>query len=256
MQRPMGPLLVCLVLLGCRTQVQHGLDERQANEIQAALTGRGLPARKVLEQAKKPSWAIEVESEAASEATRVLSELGLPRPRLEGITEVFGKGSLVPSATEERALLIQALSGELARTLEAVDGVLSARVHVVLPGAHRPGQPPTPAKASAYLRLRAGASARLGLEREALRALVAGAVEGLSPEAVTLVWSEVEVRAATHPLAAAPIGQGRRVQWVGAGLLLTAVMCVGGAVLLRRSSRSGTEAARERLKTPVERRLS
>ena len=50
------------------------------------------------------------------------------RPRQDGFGEIFGKGSLVPTPTEERALYVEALSGELARTLESVEGVTSARV--------------------------------------------------------------------------------------------------------------------------------
>ena len=69
----------------------------------------------------------------ASRAQRLLSERELPRPRPPGFGEVFGKGSLVPTPTEEHALYLHALAGELARSLEAIDGVVGARVHLGLP---------------------------------------------------------------------------------------------------------------------------
>jgi type III secretion protein J len=155
------------------------------------LIERGLDARKVAEEGTKPTWAFEVENAHATDAIRILAELGLPRPKNEGFADVFGKGSLVPTPTEERALYLQALSGELARTLEAVEGVTSARVHLVIPAPPRPGQPAVPAKASAFVKVRPGAAEKVGLAREELRALVAGSVEGLTPEAVTIVVNEV-----------------------------------------------------------------
>ncbi|HZH03946.1 MAG TPA: hypothetical protein VEY30_09190, partial [Myxococcaceae bacterium] len=122
--------LSLLALMGCRADVRHGLDERQANEVQSALQGRGIDAEKVAESGKKPVWTVRVRREQAVDAVRVLADLGLPRQRPPGFSEVFGKGSLVPTPTEERALFLQALSGELAQTLEAVEGVISARVHL------------------------------------------------------------------------------------------------------------------------------
>src|SRR5690349_5621029 len=103
-------LVAALWLAGCSTQIQHGLDEKQANEMQTALAGRGIQAQKVAEQGKKPTWAIEVDDDRAAEAVRVLTELGLPRARPQGFEEVFGKSSLVPTATEERVKYEEALS--------------------------------------------------------------------------------------------------------------------------------------------------
>jgi type III secretion protein J len=176
---------------GCAVRIQHGLDERQANEIQTVLVERGFEAKKVMEPGKKPTWSIDVDEDQAADAVRVVSELGLPRPRAEGFGEVFGKGSLVPTATEERALYIEALCGELARTLESFEGVTSARIHLVLPPPPRPGQPGPPAKAAAFLRVRPGEADRVNQQRAELRALIAGSVEGLTPDAVTLVVNEV-----------------------------------------------------------------
>src|SRR6187549_3415938 len=179
--------------------IQHGLDERQANEIQSVLVERGLDAEKAAEPGKKPTWSIQVPQDQATDAVRILSELGLPRPRAGGLAEIFGKGSLVPSPAEERARYQEAVSGELVRTLESVEGVASARVHLVLPPPPRPGLAPAPAKASAFLKVRPGMVDRVNHMKEDLRALVAGGVENLSPGEVTLVVSEVATAVPARP---------------------------------------------------------
>jgi type III secretion protein J len=211
---------VLLFLSACNEQIQHGLDERQANEIQSVLVERGLEAEKAIEPGKKPTWSIEVPEEQARDAVRILSELGLPHPRAEGLSDVFGKGSLVPSPTEERALYLEAISGELSRTLESVDGVVSARVHLVIPPPPRPGTAPAPAKASAFLKVRPGMVDRVNHLKEDLRALMAGGVENLSADQVTLVVSEVTTAVPVRTPSSSP----------GMTPLRAAVLALGGTV--------------------------
>lgn len=190
------PFLPAMLLLaaGCTAQVQQGLDERQANELQTVLMERGFDARKVAKPGKKPTWAIEVDDDQARDAVRVLAELGLPRPKAPTTLEVLGKSALVPSAVEERSRMLAGLSGDLAQTLESVDGVVSASVHLVMPLPSRPGQPQGEAKASALLRVRPGSADRVQALREELRALVAGSVDGLEAEGVTLVVTEISTQ--------------------------------------------------------------
>ena len=47
--------------------------------------------------------------------------------------DAVGKGSLVPSEAAEHAQLVAAIAGELERSLEGIDGVLTARVHLNVP---------------------------------------------------------------------------------------------------------------------------
>jgi type III secretion protein J len=219
------PLLASVALasaaLACSARVQHGLDERQANEIQTVLMERGFRARKVVEDGRPPTWAVEVEPADAADAVRVLAELGLPRARPAGVRELLKPG-LVPDPVEQHALLLEAQSGELARTLEAVDGVVSARVHLVRPQLSRNGAPGAPTKAAVYLRAQPTAAAKIESMRDELRALVAGSVEGLDPAAVTLVVSGVV--STVPPRASAPV----RPAWVPA-LLGAGVLILGGA---------------------------
>src|SRR5215813_437044 len=214
--RAVVAVTVAGVVAGCSARVQTGLDERQANEIQTVLVGRGFHARKVVEEGRPPTWAVEVDSADAADAVRVLAELGLPRARPAGVRELLRPG-LVPDPVEQHALLLEAQSGELARTLEAVDGVVSARVHLVRPAPTRAGVPGAPTKAAVYLRARPAAALHLRAMQEELRALVAGSVEGLEPVAVTLVVSEVV--SAVPPRAPVPVRSGWAPALLGAGVL-------------------------------------
>jgi type III secretion protein J len=227
-------LLSVVTALGCDSRVQHGLDERQANEIQSVLVQRGFDARKAIEPGKKPTWAVEVDEEEAADAVRVLNELGLPRPKTEGFSDVFGKGNLVTTPTEERALFVEALSGEISRTLESVEGVTSARVQLVLPPPSRPGQTAGVAKAAALLRVSPGEADRVGQQRAELRALVAGSVEGLSPEQVVLVINEVSTQVGPPVHTASPLRRLRvLVMVLGGSLSVLAILMVVLTVRLR-----------------------
>jgi len=79
----------------------------------------------------------------------------------------------------------RALEGELEHTIETLDVVRSARVHLVLPQQSLFVSEEKAAKASVVLKLR---RATVDPEQaDAIRSLVAGAVENLSPDQVTLV---------------------------------------------------------------------
>jgi type III secretion protein J len=215
--------LLFFVLLGapaCRERIQHGLDERQANELQTVLVERGLDARKVSEQGKKPTWAIEVEEARSSDAVRILAELGLPRAAAETGCDVFGGSGLVRSPLEEQVCRVRGMERELEKTLQTVDGVLLARVHLVVPPPPRPGQPPAPSKASAMLRTEPGNAERVRKSADTLRELIAGGVEGLSPDAVSLLVDEVTTRVEA-PAAKGSVPLRLRVVLALLGVLVT-----------------------------------
>jgi type III secretion protein J len=216
--------LLFLVLLGasaCRERIQHGLDERQANELQTVLVERGLDARKVPEQGKKPTWAIEVADAQSSDAVRILAELGLPRAAAETGCDVFGGSGLVRSPLEEQVCRVRGMERELEKTLQTVDGVLLARVHLVVPPPPRPGQAPSPSKASAMLRTEPGNAERVRKSADTLRALIAGGVEGLSPDAVSLLVDEVTTRVEAPAAKGGAVPLRLRVVLALLGVLLT-----------------------------------
>ncbi|WP_225410835.1 flagellar M-ring protein FliF [Stigmatella hybrida] len=242
-------LLRCLALVmslgatACRERIQHGLDERQANELQTVLLERGLEARKVPEGGKKPSWSIEVEEAQAPAAVRILAELGLPRPVAETGCDVFGGGGLLRTPLEEQLCRTRVLERGIEKTLQEMEGVLVARVHLMVPPPARPGHVQAPAKASAMLRTAPGQTGRLRQAQEHLQALIAGGVEGLSPEAVSLLVDEASTRVELAPVSS-PRPLRFRVVLGGLGAMVTVLAAALVFLTLRlRASQSRTKAA-------------
>jgi type III secretion protein J len=145
-------------------------------------------------------WRVEVARGDSAHAQRVLSERELPRARPPGFGDVFAKGSMVPTATEEHALYLHALGGELARSIEAIDGVVEARVHLGLrqPDPLRPGERPSP-RAGVLVKCRAKACGAVGALEPGIRSIVAGAVDGLDAGAVSVVFAEASESAPAAP---------------------------------------------------------
>ena len=186
-------ITAALFFCACSTQIQHGLDERDANEIVSALVARGFEVKKVPEKGKKPTWAIELEDAQATEAMRVLNELKLPRPaRLKTQTLAQNVG-LIDTPSAERLRQLEAQEGDIEESLETMDGVASVNVELVVPAPPRPGQVAVPSKASVLLRVQPIALEKLQMQRGELRALVAAAVDGLNPDDVVLVIDPVTI---------------------------------------------------------------
>jgi type III secretion protein J len=161
------------------------LSEDAANEIIVALDEAGIAAnKKRAEGAKDADWVIKVPKGDATRAWRVMKENELPRRRDREFGEVFQKGGLVPSAAEERALYLHALSGKLANMLRAVPSVIDARVHVAVDDAKAMlGEAAKPVSASVVVKERLAEGAR-GIETDAVKRLIAAAVPGLRADAV------------------------------------------------------------------------
>jgi len=99
--------------------------------------------------------------------------------------EIFDKPNWVGSEFDEQVNYQRALEGELEHTVGTLSDVASARVHLVLPHDSLFQGEERPAKASVVLKLRRSALA--DGEPEAIRNLVASAVDGLTPDHVVLV---------------------------------------------------------------------
>jgi type III secretion protein J len=199
--RRMPALLVSALLSACAgEELLHGLEEPQANEVLVALDEGGVGAAKRREDGADGRWTVTVPAGDAARAQRVLAERELPRARPPGFGDVFGKGSMVPTPTEEHALYLHALAGELARSVESIDGVVEARVHLGLPQPDplRPGERAAP-RAAVLVKCRPDACDAVRALEGGIRALVAGAADGLDPAAVSVVVARGATSAAPPP---------------------------------------------------------
>jgi type III secretion protein J len=186
-------VLLAVAVAGCaREEVLHALDERQANEVLVALDEGGVAASKAREDGGEERWRIEVGRADAARAHRILAERDLPRARPPGFGEVFAKASMVPTPTEEHALYLHALGGELARSIEAIDGVVEARVHLGLrqPDPLRAAEPPATPRGAVLVKCRPAACTAVRAMEPGIRAIVAGAVDGMDAGAVSVLVAD------------------------------------------------------------------
>jgi len=133
--------LCFLVIISCGDDISlfSGLSESDANDVLAKLADHGIRAEK--KDVSNEGIAIFVKQLDISVAVRVLDEAGLPRKNRQSLGDVFQKEGLISSPVEERARYIYALSQELEHTFSQIQGVIIARVHVVLPEKVAPGEP-------------------------------------------------------------------------------------------------------------------
>lgn len=234
-------IALVVALAGCKTELYSKLSEREANEMVALLLKHRIPVSRIA--AKDGTITIQVEQSRTADAIDILKASGYPRQSFKNMGEVFKSSGLIASPTEERARFVYALSEELSRTVSDIDGVLSARIHVVLPKNDLLRQDTTPSSASVFIRHDRNAPLKALLPQ--IKMLVANSIEGLSYEKVSVVLVPVdrsglvESTAAVSPAAAQ--GSDLGLGWPAlAGFAALAAALAGGAFWLgnRRASRS------------------
>lgn len=129
--------------------------------------------------------AILVPSGRVAELRLEMASAGLPRTGRIGF-ELFDKANLGATEFAEQVNYRRAMEGELERSVMALAEVERARVHITFPKDSVFVESRQPGKASVLVKLRAGQ--RLSPQNvTAITHLTASAVEGLQPEAVSVV---------------------------------------------------------------------
>lgn len=144
-------LTATLLLSACsdRVELHRQLSEQEANEVVAELADKHIRAQKI---PAKDGVVVAVDATDIGRAVRTLEAAGLPRVARATLGNTFRKEGVISTPLEERARYIYALSQELEATLSNIDGVIVARVHVVLPERIAPGEPVQPASASVFIK--------------------------------------------------------------------------------------------------------
>jgi type III secretion protein J len=176
-------LAACLVLSACQTELYTALPQQEANEMLALLLQKGLGASKSL--AKDGTETILIDEKQFAGAVELLRASGYPRAKFSTINDVFQPSGLIASPVQEQARFLWALGQELSRTVSQIDGVLTARVQVVLPDNDILKREPIPSSASIFVRY--DEASRVPSLVPQIKMLVANSVQGLSYDKVSVV---------------------------------------------------------------------
>ncbi len=174
----LAALPLALLFAGCDTQttLHANLDERQANLVMAALLDNGIPCTKI--PGDEGAWTVTVAEDRFAKAVNLLEKQGLPRRDYQGLGEVFKKSGMISSPSEERIRFMDALAQDLSRTIASIDGVVDARVHIVLPENDPFARNVLPSSAAVAVRSRWDADVSEYVP--AIKGLVKNAIEGLA----------------------------------------------------------------------------
>lgn len=219
--RLMGCLLLAWALAGCRAELYTKQSESDANSMVSALLENGVQAEKKSGDGGK-TWNVLVEQDRVLQALAVLRAQGLPQDKHANLGEMFKKEGLISTPTEERVRFIHGVSQELSATLSQIDGVLTARVHIVLP--HNDPLLPQVKPSSASVFVKYHPQTNLTALTPSIKNLVARSVEGLSYDNVTVTLVP------GMPIASTPTPPPNIALW--AGLATGSALLLGALVWL------------------------
>jgi len=188
----MFAMLALMTLHGTNEQMAllYGdLDTRDASQMVDLLSRNHVPYRIAPNGSQ-----ILVPAEQVPETRLMLAKEGLPSGGSVGY-EIFDRGEgFAPTDFQQRINETRALEGEIARTIGAMRGVRSVRVHLVLPQREPFALEQQDAQAGVMLTM-AGVAR---LDREGVQAilnLVAAAVPGLKPQNIAIIDSRGDLLA-------------------------------------------------------------
>lgn len=194
--------LMAVALTACSSKetLLRDLSERDANEIVAVLYTNAISSDKQAD-AKGKTFTVTVDKSELAKSIAVLRAVGLPREARPSINDVFKSSGFAPTPFEERVRFIYGVSQELERTLSYMNGVMNARVHVVIP--EKVSRHQTQAIPSASVFISYDDRTNFELEIPKVRKLVAESIEGLSQDNIEVVATPTRVdlsKLATTPV--------------------------------------------------------
>lgn len=177
-------MLGAALVAGCDKTVTlySGLEEAQANSVAAALLDQGIGCEKT--PGEEGTWNLMIAQADFARAANLCEEKGLPRRKFMGVGEVFKKSGMVSSPSEERIRFMDATAQDLSRTISMIDGVVDARVHIVLPENDPFAKNTLPSSASVAIRSRWDVDLTEAIPH--VKNVVKNAVEGLRYEKIAV----------------------------------------------------------------------
>ncbi|CAO3401990.1 flagellar basal-body MS-ring/collar protein FliF [Azospirillum sp. 11R-A] len=158
----------------------------ELQQTEAAAIAKKLDEAKVPYTVDKSGTKIMVPADQVGPMRMRMAAQGLPSGGSVGY-ELFDKGEgFGATSFMQNINHLRALEGEMARTVQTLNGVQQARVHLVLPKRELFARQQNPATASVFLKLRPGTQ----LSREniqAIQQLIAASVPNLDPGRISIV---------------------------------------------------------------------
>jgi len=159
--------------------LETGIDPSQTNKITSTLATQGIPY-----QIQNGGTAVAVESSKTAQARVALASAGLLGNSQPGFS-LLDKQSLGQSNFQQQVTYERALEGQLASTIETINGVSSAQVNLVIPDTQDQLFSDQSQAATASVLLSGADSLQSGAVR-GIAQLVASSVPGLSINKVTI----------------------------------------------------------------------
>ena len=161
-----------------------GMDPADAQALTAQLDAQGIP-----HEQSADGKTINVPADKLDAARLQTASQGTPHSGRMGF-ELFDKMSWGQTEFDEKVNYQRAMEGELEKSIQTLQDVQSARVHVVMPTNSVFEDQDRGAKASVILKLRHGALSKDAVV--AISRLVSGAVDQLKPEDVSIIDADSE----------------------------------------------------------------
>lgn len=232
---------LCLLLAACgEEELYSKLTETQVNEMIAVLQSAGISATK--KENGEAGWTLLTDKGDFGRAVEVLHSQGYPREDFASLGTVFKREGLVSSPTEEKARLVYGMSQELSHTISEIDGVVQARVHLVLPDNQPLAETGQPASASVFIKYRPGTNIETQIGK--VKALIVNSVQGLKYENVSVETFPAQPLPTVAPKGGEKVLNGNLVGIAIAGLLLL-IVALGYPGLRRWQQRRAAVARRE-----------
>ncbi|MCK5889861.1 MAG: type III secretion inner membrane ring lipoprotein SctJ [Methylococcales bacterium] len=184
--RGIGRLILIMLLLqltACKEPLFTNVKEEHANEMMSILLRNGIDAEKLLDK-KTHTLTLLVNKSDLPASLTLLKQQGYPKESYKKVIDVFNKEGLISSPLEERVRYIYALTQEVQETLTQIDGVITARVHVVLPKNDPFGDNIVPSSASIFIKYLPGSN--LQDIRSSIKFIVEKSIEGLEYKKISL----------------------------------------------------------------------
>lgn len=181
-------LSFCMLFLsGCGQELYSDLSEKHVNEMMSILQNNNIKSTRTVK--KDGKFGIKVKSNQFSLANEKLREHGYPKESFDSFGDIFQESSIISSPLEEKVKFIYALSQNVSETISQIEGVITARVHIVLPDNDPFAENVIPSSASVFIKYHPQFD--ITKFKSDIKLIVEKSIQGLSYDKVSVVMFPV-----------------------------------------------------------------